>query len=175
VKPGKTLDVGCGLGNYAKYLASNGFDVLGVDFSQKAVETNQNKYHKENLKFKTCDALNLKSLDTKFDFVLDISLFHHIKPEDRKKYAESLASVTKSGSKVLVCCFSDSNEIFEGKSELYGLETNTVMYALSKEEITKTFENQFEITELREFEFGKLTKFKQSGTKQRNLIFMMKK
>ncbi|MEI7426328.1 MAG: methyltransferase domain-containing protein [Candidatus Moraniibacteriota bacterium] len=43
VKPGKTLDVGCGLGNYANYLSSNGFDVLGVDFSQKAIETNQHK------------------------------------------------------------------------------------------------------------------------------------
>ena len=29
VKPGKTIDLGCGAGHYAVYLASQGFDVTG--------------------------------------------------------------------------------------------------------------------------------------------------
>jgi len=33
VQPCKTIDMGCGAGNYAVYLAALGFDVTGVDIS----------------------------------------------------------------------------------------------------------------------------------------------
>ena len=38
VKPGKALDLGCGLGNYAIWLAGKGFDVVGVDASPTAIK-----------------------------------------------------------------------------------------------------------------------------------------
>ena len=47
VKPCKTIDLGCGIGNYAIYLASRGFDVTGIDFSPTAI-----KIAKENAKKK---------------------------------------------------------------------------------------------------------------------------
>ena len=37
VQPCKAIDVGCGAGNYAVYLASVGFDVTGVDISPSAI------------------------------------------------------------------------------------------------------------------------------------------
>lgn len=37
VKSCKTIDLGCGTGNYAIYLASKGFDVTGVDISPSAL------------------------------------------------------------------------------------------------------------------------------------------
>ncbi|MCX5685642.1 MAG: DUF6398 domain-containing protein [Planctomycetota bacterium] len=37
VHPCKTIDLGCGAGNYAIYLASLGFDVTGVDISPSAI------------------------------------------------------------------------------------------------------------------------------------------
>jgi 2-polyprenyl-3-methyl-5-hydroxy-6-metoxy-1,4-benzoquinol methylase len=47
VKPCKAIDLGCGAGNYAIYLASIGFDVTGVDLSPTAI-----KIAKENAKKK---------------------------------------------------------------------------------------------------------------------------
>jgi SAM-dependent methyltransferase len=38
VKPGRALDLGCGLGNYAIWLAGKGFDVVGVDASPTAIK-----------------------------------------------------------------------------------------------------------------------------------------
>src|SRR5690242_16418561 len=35
---GKALDVACGTGNYAFYLAQNDCEVIGVDFSQNALD-----------------------------------------------------------------------------------------------------------------------------------------
>ncbi len=180
IQSGKTLDVGCGLGNYSNYLAENGFDVLGVDFSKEAITKDKEKFKKDNLRFEECDALNLKSiLDSEnpemFDFVIDISLLHHIKPEDRKKYAESVAGVSRTGTKVLVSCFSESDPVFEGQKAFHNPDTDTVTYVLSREDIINTFQDQFEIEELDEVEFGKFSKIGNSMTRKRHLVKLIKK
>jgi tRNA/tmRNA/rRNA uracil-C5-methylase (TrmA/RlmC/RlmD family) len=38
IQPCKTIDLGCGAGNYAIYLAVQGFDVIGVDSSPTAIK-----------------------------------------------------------------------------------------------------------------------------------------
>ena len=37
ISPCKTIDLGCGTGNYAMYLAGLGFDVTGIDSSPTAI------------------------------------------------------------------------------------------------------------------------------------------
>jgi len=37
VRPGRAIDLGCGAGNYALYLAAYGFDMTGVDNSPAAI------------------------------------------------------------------------------------------------------------------------------------------
>jgi 2-polyprenyl-3-methyl-5-hydroxy-6-metoxy-1,4-benzoquinol methylase len=175
VRPCDALDVGCGLGNYSSYLAKNGFDVTGVDFSKEAIKQDQSKYQLDNLKFQTCDALDLKLLEKEFSFVVDISLFHHIKPEERKRYAESLASVTSSGAKVLVCCFSIKDELFKGRPKFYGPDTDTVTFVLSEDDIRDAFKDHFEIEKIEELAYGKIAKFKNSTTRKRHLVFMTRK
>ena len=54
VKPCKTIDLGCGTGNYAIYLASQGFDVTGIDISPSAI-----KIAKETQKRKESNAILL--------------------------------------------------------------------------------------------------------------------
>jgi len=34
---GRALDIGCGTGTNVRYLASRGYDVLGIDFSGRAI------------------------------------------------------------------------------------------------------------------------------------------
>ena len=53
------------------------------------------------------DVLNLKSLDRKFDSVIDCGLFHVLADEDRNTYVDALAHVTKRDGKVFLMCFSD--------------------------------------------------------------------
>jgi SAM-dependent methyltransferase len=45
IAPGRTLEVGCGTGTNAIYLAQHGFEVVGVDISPLAVESAQPPTH----------------------------------------------------------------------------------------------------------------------------------
>lgn len=40
---GKVVDVGCGAGRHSLYLQSNGYDVMGIDVSPKAVEVSRDR------------------------------------------------------------------------------------------------------------------------------------
>ena len=46
IPPCKTIDFGCGTGNYAVYLAEQGFEVTGVDISPAAVKIAQERVRK---------------------------------------------------------------------------------------------------------------------------------
>ena len=88
IKPCKVLDIGCGEGFYSIYLASKGFDVLGIDISENAI-----KYAKENaekagvkIRFKVMDLKDLSELNEKFDFVLEWAILHGISFEQRPKH-----------------------------------------------------------------------------------------
>jgi predicted TPR repeat methyltransferase len=75
------LDIGCGTGIHANLLASLGYKVLGVDFSEQMIQIANSKKlieYKENhdlLEFKTGDIRKI-DLHDKFDVV--VSLFHVI-------------------------------------------------------------------------------------------------
>jgi methylase of polypeptide subunit release factors len=45
ITPGRALEVGCGTGTDAIYLAQHGFEVIGVDVSRLAVENARAKSH----------------------------------------------------------------------------------------------------------------------------------
>ena len=47
VKPCKTIDLGCGIGNYAIYLGGLGFDVTGIDVSPTAIDIDIEKAKKK--------------------------------------------------------------------------------------------------------------------------------
>ena len=49
IPPCKTIDLGCGTGNYTLYLASKGFDVTGVDISISAITIVKQKLSGMNL------------------------------------------------------------------------------------------------------------------------------
>ena len=179
LKNKRVLDLGCGLGVYADYLSQRSLEVLGVDFSDDAIRACQNKYKNHNLEFKTCNVLHLDSFliqnkIPKFNFIIDISLLHHISPLDRKKYVEIISNAAHKDAKLLITCFSDSDPDFAGKKEFLNPDTNTVTHILSKKEIYSIFKGFFKIESLRTVEFGKFSKINKKRTRKRWLILLTK-
>ena len=73
VTPCRTVDLGCGTGNYAIWLAKKGFQVTGIDFSKNAVELAHKLAARENAhcKFVVGDLINtnLKQAEIKHVFL----------------------------------------------------------------------------------------------------------
>ena len=105
---GRALDLGCGTGTNSLYLARHGFQVVGVDFSPKAIATARAKAKSAKLAidFHVADVTHLEFLNPAFDFILDIGCMHSIDESGRARYAEHIARLTRSGSTFMLYAFS---------------------------------------------------------------------
>jgi len=106
---GRVLDAGCGTGEHALLAAERGFDATGIDMAAAAIEQARAKARDRGLaaQFLVHDALDIVSLGTQYDTVLDSGLFHVFEDDDRARYVEALRGAVPAGGRVVLMCFSD--------------------------------------------------------------------
>lgn len=106
---GRVLDVGCGTGENALFMAGRGHPTWGVDSSPKAIERARRKLRPggPSVRFELADALRLSSLGEPFDTVLDCGLFHSLDDPERPVYAASIAATLRPGGCLFILCFSE--------------------------------------------------------------------
>jgi SAM-dependent methyltransferase len=95
VAPGRALDVGCGTGTNAQWLAQRGFDVLGVDVSPLAIDHARAKLPggAPRCRFEARDFLADPPAGP-FSLVFDRGCFHVFdEPEDRARFAARVAEL----------------------------------------------------------------------------------
>jgi SAM-dependent methyltransferase len=107
---GSVLDIGCGTGENALYLAERGHEVWGVDLSAVAIERAMVKAHARRLPvvFLAGDALDAAEIGRTFDTLIDSGCFHTLNDADRVRYAESASALSEPGSRLHVACFSEA-------------------------------------------------------------------
>lgn len=78
IQPCKVLDIGCGTGENALWLAEQGFDVTGTDLSEVAINKANEKKKERNLEaeFHVHDILKDPIPGGPYDFVYDRGCFH---------------------------------------------------------------------------------------------------
>lgn len=160
VRPCKTIDLGCGAGNYAIYLTGQGFEVTGVDSSPTAVKIATENAQKRGVRcrFIVADLLgDLHEIKETFDFGYDWEFLHHIFPEDREKYVKNVYNLLKPGAPYLSVCFSEKDPQFGGMSKFRKTQLGTTLYFSSESEIRDLFSPYFVIKEIKTIEIN--TKF----------------
>ncbi len=152
IRPCKAVDLGCGAGNYAVYLAGKGFDVTGVDISPAAISMAEENARKKGVtcRFVAADVLgDLREVKQTFDFAYDWELLHHIFPEQRNKYIQNVYGLLNPKGRYLSLCFSEEDIGFGGSGKYRETPLGTLLYFSSEEELRDLFKPCFQIDELR--------------------------
>jgi SAM-dependent methyltransferase len=105
------LDVGCGSGDLAIALAQGGFQALGIDFVDAAIEQARAKVGAlppevaRCLEFQVADALQPSLLQRQFGAVVDSGFFHLFEPDQRDRFVDELASTLRPGGRYYLLAF----------------------------------------------------------------------
>ena len=152
IKCCKAIDLGCGAGNYAIYLAEQGFEVTGVDISPKAIEIAIKNADKKGVKcdFFVVDVVEgLTEINQTFDFAYDWGMLHHILPQQRQKYVQNVHRILNPKGKYLSLCFSEKDTGFGGSGKYRKTRLGTELYFSSENELRELFEDFFRVIDLR--------------------------
>lgn len=155
IKPCGSIDLGCGLGHYAVYLASLGFDMTGVDFSSEAIRIARQNAGKAKVecRFLVEDLLtDLKPELGTFGFAYDWEVLHHISPEHRQKYLRNVSRLLEFNGVYLSVSFSEKDPHFGGVGKVRKTPLGTELYFSSEDELKKLFSRFFDILELKSIE-----------------------
>jgi SAM-dependent methyltransferase len=108
---GRALDLGCGTGTNAIYLAQHGFAVTAIDVSRRAIALAKRKARSAQLtdrvRFERDDVTLMRryAISHSIDFACDIGCFHNLKPEARQRYVAALTALLKPGGVYMLYAF----------------------------------------------------------------------
>jgi len=109
--PGRAVDLGCGTGGNALFLAEHGFDAVGVDFSRVAVEQAQRAAERLGLadraRFVVGDVTAERSpgADGPFDLVVAYNTLQDLWGRARPAMAATVRRLSRPGTVVVLWCY----------------------------------------------------------------------
>lgn len=144
IAPGRALEIGCGTGTNAVWLAQQGFDVVGMDLSALAIEKAQQRARNagERVLFVQGDVLRPpKEISGVFEFFFDRGCYHAVRRADAAGYVATLRGLTRPGSLGLVLTGNPREPHDPGPP------------VVTEEEIRAELGAAFDVVRLREFRF----------------------
>ena len=132
-KPKTSLELGCGLGRFSSYLAAQGVNATGVDFSSVAIEKAKKRVeHAERRPtFMVGDVTNLKMIHNQFDISFDIGCFHCLDEQEQQKYVAEVYRLLKPGATHLI----------------WAMDASPSNLKLSPDSIARVFANHFQLAQ----------------------------
>lgn len=103
------LDVGCGTGDCAIYLAQRGWQVTGVDYVAKPLEKARAKARTANVEvdFVRADVTQLSQsgIGTGFGLIVDNGCIHNMSGADREAYVREVSAVAAPDARLFIVAF----------------------------------------------------------------------
>ena len=158
LKGNEVLDLGIGQGRNSIPLVNQGFNVTGVDYSQKCLEICKNNCPKLNLV--QSDIRKFKIEKNKFDLIMSRCVLHFFHKDDCYEIIKNIKENLKADGIVYIHVFSteekkkkkctDSQEFEKLENNIFhNTENDTYVSFFTKEEIQNLF-NDFETISISE-------------------------
>jgi SAM-dependent methyltransferase len=142
--PCRTIELGCGTGSNAVWLAAQGFDVTAVDVSPLAIEGARQRASAAgvSVRFLQADVLQPPDLGGPYRFFFDRGCYHVVRRDhDVQAYLQTLERITEPGTVGLVLTGNAREPHDPGPP------------VVDEETIHQELGRAFEIVRLREFRF----------------------
>ena len=103
LRPCRVVELGCGPGNDAIYLAGRGFDVTAIDIAPSALSQAEKKAKDAGVKVRWlhADVLNPPELEP-FDLIYDRGCYHGVRRQNAAGYVATLRRLSRPGTQVLI-------------------------------------------------------------------------
>jgi SAM-dependent methyltransferase len=107
LRPGRALDLGCGEGDNAIFLAQHGFDVTGVDYAPAAIAKARRKAEDAGarVRFLVGDLTELRGIEGPFDVLVDWGTFDDLSADNRERYLANVIPHARTGTQFFMFCF----------------------------------------------------------------------
>jgi SAM-dependent methyltransferase len=121
LRPGRAVDLGCGNGRNAIFLARSGFTTLAVDYSPTAIAWARDRVAEAGVPVTLMcqDVFALQLEPGSHDLVYDSGCFHHIPPHRRDEYVERVVGALKPGGWFGLTCFRPEGGSGYSDAEVY--------------------------------------------------------
>lgn len=111
VKPCKALDLGCGQGRNALFLAQHGFDVTAVDQNELSLEMLQSIVEQEDLEMLVgLYDINSASIGQTYDFIVSTVVLMFLQAERIPAIIRNMQEQTSIGGYNLIVCAMDTED-----------------------------------------------------------------
>ena len=153
------LDLGCGYGRDAKYLASSiNCRILGIDNSSKAIDMAKGSLPaalESRVRFKCCDFAQIDS--GKFDIVFASNFYHLLRATERPLFIETVKKKLKPVGQVFLSMLSPKDPQHFGKGkpvedDVNSFQDEKFLHFCTREELERDF-SFLTIQELSEHEY----------------------
>ncbi len=107
IAPGRVLELGCGNGRNAIFLAREGFSVDAVDYAGVAIEWARQRAHEAGaaVRLQHSSVFDLRVEPNSYDLVYDSGCFHHIAPHRRSQYVALVSQALRPQAWFGMVCF----------------------------------------------------------------------
>jgi len=152
LRRGNALDLGCGNGRNAIFLARRGFAVEGVDYSRKAIDWAGERASNVGVavQLRCQSVFDLACEAGSYDLIYDSGCFHHLAPHRRRSYVELVTAALKPGGWFGLTCFRPEGGSGYSDQEVYERRSMGGGLGYTEEQLRAIWSHGLQVREIRQ-------------------------
>lgn len=152
IRPGRVLELGCGNGRNSIFLASRGFSVQAVDYSQTAIDWAKQRAveARVDVHLLRLSVFDLELTPRSYDLVYDSGCFHHIAPHRRGQYVNLVTEALAPGGWFGLTCFRPEGGSGYSDDEVYERGSLGGGLGYSEERLLHIWSNGLQVRSIRQ-------------------------